>query len=128
MIAGCATGTTEDLDRRIATYVGRPEAEVVTGLGVPNRTYEGDGRHLLQHEFLRPCSAPAILPGVGLGLRLEEWELVPAWASAFVFLLLPNRSGERAMIVDRSHNTTLADARALLVVDQPKLNPAFERA
>jgi hypothetical protein len=40
---------------------------VVTGLGVPSRTYEGDGRRLLQYEFARPSSAPAILPGVGIG-------------------------------------------------------------
>jgi hypothetical protein len=67
MLAGCATGTTEDFDQRIASYVGRPEAEVVAGLGVPSRTYEGDGRRLLQYEFVRPSSAPAFLPGVGIG-------------------------------------------------------------
>jgi hypothetical protein len=68
MVAGCATGTPEEFDRRIATYVGRPEADVVAGLGVPSRTYEGDGRRLLQYEFARPSSAPAILPGGGIGL------------------------------------------------------------
>jgi hypothetical protein len=67
LVAGCATGTTEEFDRRIATYVGRTEAEVVAGLGVPSRTYEGDGRRLLQYEFARPSSAPAILPGIGIG-------------------------------------------------------------
>jgi hypothetical protein len=35
LATACATGITEELDRRIATYVGRPEAEAVAGLGVP---------------------------------------------------------------------------------------------
>jgi hypothetical protein len=67
IVAGCATSTTKEFDRRIATYVGRPEAEVVAGLGVPSRTYEGDGRRLLQYGFARPSLAPTILPGVGIG-------------------------------------------------------------
>jgi hypothetical protein len=63
---------------------------VVASLGVPSGTYEGDGRRLPQHEFARPSSASAILPGVGLGLRLEEWELVPPgrllWRSRYYLL------------------------------------------
>jgi hypothetical protein len=51
MVAGCATGTTEEFDHRIATCVGRPEAAVVAGLGVPSRTYEGNGGRLLQYEW-----------------------------------------------------------------------------
>jgi hypothetical protein len=78
MVAGCATGATEEFDQRIASYVGRPEAEVVAGLGVPSRTYGGDGRRLLQYEFTRPFSAPAVLPSVGIGSGAEEWELAPA--------------------------------------------------
>jgi hypothetical protein len=44
----------------------------VAGLGVLSRTYEGDGRRLLQYEFARPSSAPAILPGMGIGFGSRE--------------------------------------------------------
>jgi hypothetical protein len=68
LLAACASGgTTAEFDRRIGTYVGRPEADVVANLGVPSRTYEGDGRRLLQYEFARPSSRPAIFPSIGLG-------------------------------------------------------------
>lgn len=68
LLAACASsGTTAEFDRRIGTYVGRPEADVVANLGVPNRTYEADGRRLLQYEFARPSSRPAIFPSIGLG-------------------------------------------------------------
>jgi hypothetical protein len=73
LVAACSTGTTQEFDRRIATYVGRPEADVVAGLGVPSRTYDGDGRRLLQYEFTRPSSTPAILPSVGLGFGSGGW-------------------------------------------------------
>lgn len=48
---GCATGPT--LDQRLATFVGRPEADVVAALGVPVRTYEAGGRKFLQFESRR---------------------------------------------------------------------------
>jgi hypothetical protein len=68
LLAACGSaGTTAEFDRRIGTYVGRPEAEVVANLGVPNRTYEADGRRLLQYEFARPSSRPAVFPSIGLG-------------------------------------------------------------
>ncbi|MBL6457255.1 hypothetical protein JMJ55_18120 [Belnapia sp. T6] len=67
LLAACASGTTEEFDRRIATYIGRPEADVVGNLGVPSRTYDGDGRRLLQYDIFRPSSSPAIIPGIGLG-------------------------------------------------------------
>ncbi len=67
LLAACSSGTTAEFDRRIGTYVGRPEADVVANLGVPSRTYEGDGRRLLQYEFARPSSRPAVFPSIGLG-------------------------------------------------------------
>ncbi len=68
LLAACgSSGTTAEFDRRIGTYVGRPEADVVANLGVPSRTYEADGRRLLQYEFARPSSRPAVFPSIGLG-------------------------------------------------------------
>jgi hypothetical protein len=69
----CSTATPEEFDRRMGAYVGRPEADVVTSLGVPSRTYEADGRRLLQYEFARPSSAPAIFPSIGLGFASGGW-------------------------------------------------------
>jgi hypothetical protein len=67
LASACSSGTSQEFDRRMSTYMGRPEADVVAGLGVPSRTYDGDGRRLLQYEFARPSSSPAILPSLGLG-------------------------------------------------------------
>lgn len=69
LIAGCAaTSTVEAFDQRMAAYVGRSEAELVGGLGVPNRTYDApDGRRLLQYDFVNPAPRPAVVPSVGLG-------------------------------------------------------------
>jgi hypothetical protein len=57
----------------MATFIGRPETDVVAGLGVPNRTYDSDGRRLLQYEFARPSPAPAIVPSIGLGFGSGRW-------------------------------------------------------
>ena len=73
LTAACSTGSPEEFDRRIATYVGRPEADVVAGLGIPSRAYDGDGRRLLQYDFARPSSIPAILPSIGLGFGSGGW-------------------------------------------------------
>jgi hypothetical protein len=69
LIAGCApTATVEAFDQRIGTYVGHPEAEVIRGLGVPNRTYDDpSGRRLLQYDFLSPATGPSVVPTLGLG-------------------------------------------------------------
>ncbi len=69
LLAACAaTAGPEDLDRRMSAYVGRPEADLVAGLGVPSRTYEAQGRRLLAYEFGGTATSPAIVPGLGLGL------------------------------------------------------------
>ncbi len=49
--AGCATGPT--LDQRLLPFVGRGEAELVAALGVPERTYEVEGRKFLTFEDRR---------------------------------------------------------------------------
>jgi len=67
-VAGCASGSSaEEFDRRVSTYVGRSEADLIAGLGVPSRTYEADGRRLLQYDYARPSSAPVVYPSIGLG-------------------------------------------------------------
>ncbi|MDN3568501.1 hypothetical protein ACFQY5_16550 [Paeniroseomonas aquatica] len=66
--AACSSGTPQEFDRRAASFVGRPEADVVAGFGVPSRTYDGDGRRLLQYELATPSAAPAIRPSIGLGI------------------------------------------------------------
>ncbi|MFT8243747.1 hypothetical protein [Roseomonas sp. BN140053] len=52
LAAACAApGPT--LDQRLATFVGRPEAELVAELGVPVRTYETGGRKFLEFQNQR---------------------------------------------------------------------------
>ena len=49
--AGCATGPT--LDQRLLPFVGRSEGDLVAELGVPERTYEVEGRKFLTFEDRR---------------------------------------------------------------------------
>jgi hypothetical protein len=68
LLGACADSRTpQAFDQRMAGFVGRPEAELVAGLGVPGRSYEADGRRLLQWDFLAPSTSPALYPSIGLG-------------------------------------------------------------
>ncbi len=49
--AGCATGPT--LEQRLLPFVGRGEGDLVAALGVPERTYEVEGRKFLTFEEQR---------------------------------------------------------------------------
>ena len=49
--AGCATGPT--LEQRLLPFVGRSEGDLVAVLGVPERTYEVEGRKFLTFEERR---------------------------------------------------------------------------
>lgn len=73
LLAGCASASPEEFDRRMAGYVGRPEADLIAGLGVPQRTYDGDGRRLLHYDLSRPSRSPAIWPSIGLGVGSGGW-------------------------------------------------------
>ena len=74
LLSACAfTAGPEDFDRRMSTYVGRPEAELVAGLGVPSRAHEVEGRRLLAYEFSGAASSPGIVPGLGLGLGVGSF-------------------------------------------------------
>jgi len=67
LLGACASRTPEAFDQRMTTFIGRPEAELVAGLGVPSRSYEANGRRLLQWDFVQPSPGPAIYPSIGLG-------------------------------------------------------------
>jgi hypothetical protein len=73
LLGACASRTPEAFDQRMTTYIGRPEADLVAGLGVPSRSYEADGRRLLQWDFVQQSSAPAIYPSIGLGFGSFGW-------------------------------------------------------
>ncbi len=49
--AGCAAGPT--LEQRLLPFVGRSEGDLVAALGVPERTYEVEGRKFLTFEDRR---------------------------------------------------------------------------
>jgi hypothetical protein len=69
LAAGCgASATVEAFDQRIGTYLGRSEADLVSGLGLPSRTYdEPGGRRLLQYDFVSPAPGPPVVPMLGFG-------------------------------------------------------------
>jgi hypothetical protein len=73
VLGGCTTASPEAFDRRIAALIGQPEAEAVAALGVPQRSYEGDGRRLLHYEFAGPAPGPILRPGIGLGFGTGGW-------------------------------------------------------
>ncbi len=53
LLAGCASTSPAEFDRRMTTYIGRPEADLIAGLGVPQRTYDSDGQRLLHYDLAR---------------------------------------------------------------------------
>lgn len=77
LVAGCATESPAAAEgARLATYIGRTEAELVSELGVPNRSYETeDGRRLLQYDttVATARSAPVVTPSIGLGIGRGSW-------------------------------------------------------
>lgn len=74
LLAACGpTRTTEGFDQRIAPWIGQTEAALVSGFGVPSRTYEADGRRLLQYDLWQPAAAPAVYPSIGLGFGNLGW-------------------------------------------------------
>lgn len=69
LLGACGTSQTpQAFDQRMTSFIGRPEAELVAGLGVPTRTYEAEGRRLLQWDFVQPNPGPAVIPSIGLGV------------------------------------------------------------
>ena len=58
VLAGCARATPEAFNARMAAFVGRSEADLVAGLGVPARTYEAEARRFLQYEDRRLVTYP----------------------------------------------------------------------
>lgn len=50
-VAGCAVGP--PLEQRLLPFIGQTEGDLVAVLGVPERTYEADGRKFLTFEDKR---------------------------------------------------------------------------
>lgn len=67
LLSACEARTPQAFDQQMATFVGRPEADLVASLGLPMRTYDTDSHRLLQWDFLQPSSRPAIYPSIGFG-------------------------------------------------------------
>lgn len=72
-LAACAETGPADFDRQMASHVSGSEAQLVSALGVPERSYEVDGRRFLQYSFAGPARGPAISPGIGLGIGGGNW-------------------------------------------------------
>lgn len=66
LLAACADRGAE-FDARMAGYVGRPESELVMGLGVPDRVQELEGRRFLDYELRGARSGPVLTPSLGFG-------------------------------------------------------------
>ena len=68
LVAGCATGP--PLEQRLLPFVGRSEGDLVATLGVPERTYEVEGRKFLTFEDRRSfivAGDPFLYRGYGYG-------------------------------------------------------------
>ena len=66
ILTGCAGATPEYFNARMASFVGRSEADLVATLGVPARTHEAEGRRFLQYEDRRIVTYPGD-PFIGAG-------------------------------------------------------------
>ena len=75
-----------DFDRRMSTYVGRLEAELVAGLGVPSRAHEVEGRRLLAYEFSGAASSPGVSGPVR---RCQSTEICESLTSSPRLLRMP---------------------------------------
>lgn len=62
-IAGCAVGP--PLEQRLLPFVGQTEGDLVAALGVPERTYEADGRKFLTFEDRRSYIVAGAAPLYG---------------------------------------------------------------
>ena len=67
LLSACASTSSADFDRRMATYVSGSEVQLVSGLGVPQRVYETEGRRFLQYDFSGSASSSFAGPSVGFG-------------------------------------------------------------
>lgn len=76
LFAGCGTSPgPNNFDRRMAAYIGRSEADVVTSLGAPTRTVRVRGRRRLTYERTAPTTSPAFAQGTGtsFGASTRGW-------------------------------------------------------
>jgi hypothetical protein len=77
-LAGCGVGP--PLQDRLAPWVGRSEADLVSAFGVPAGTYEVDGRKFLQFEQRRTQIIPSDpFPYRGYGRFGPLWSPSPGY-------------------------------------------------
>ncbi|HEY4253356.1 MAG TPA: hypothetical protein VGM87_19260 [Roseomonas sp.] len=69
LLAACADRGAA-FDARMAGYVGRPESELVLGLGVPDRVQELEGQRILDYELRGASGGPLLTPSLGFGFGL----------------------------------------------------------
>lgn len=69
-LCSCAVPTREAFDAQMAAFVGRSEAELVSALGVPDRTHEAGGLRFLEYERRRLVGTPA---GTAAGFGRFGW-------------------------------------------------------
>jgi len=67
LLSACGSTSSADFDRRMATYVSGSEVQLVSGLGVPQRVYETEGRRFLQYDFSGVASSSFAGPSLGFG-------------------------------------------------------------
>ena len=72
-LTACADTGPRDFDRRMASYISAPEADLVSGLGVPRQIYEADGRRFLQYDFGGWRSLASGGPSFGIGVGGARW-------------------------------------------------------
>jgi hypothetical protein len=69
LLAACADGGAA-FDARMAGYIGRPESELVMGLGVPDRVQDLEGRRFLDYELRTASAGPVLTPSLGFGFGI----------------------------------------------------------
>ncbi len=85
LLAGCAApGPT--LEQSLASFINRPEADLIAQLGVPVRTYEAQGIRFLQFEQQQTVLVPGDPWGYGFGYG--PWAYRRPWAVPPVYAVL----------------------------------------
>lgn len=93
-LSGCTTGPS--LQSRLAAYIGAPETDLVSNLGVPDRQIEVKGVKYLAYQVrYQAQTSPAMLPGPYWG---PGWAWSPpmpqdvqVWACEATFAVVDNK-------------------------------------
>lgn len=93
-LSGCAAGPS--LQSRLAVYIGAPEAELVSNLGVPDRQIEVKGVKYLAYQVrYQTQTAPAMMPppywGPGWAWSPPMPQNVQVWACEATFEVVDSK-------------------------------------